>query len=206
MCIYNSITYFIKLKIAAKSLFMRIDTPQIQQIILIGVVCGSFLEISGGIWDSISHILHEPEYFWTIQHIVVYSGIIIISISAILGILFLIKYKTKVKFGLLFIVFGTMLQLSAGYIDSISHDIFGLDGLISIPHQTLESGLSLTSFGALLTSYQTRHRELDFLFILSIILFVFSMGWLIFNLSLLVIDTIVCVLIYQIFSSGCAIL
>ncbi len=122
-----------------------------------------------------------------------------------MGILFLIKCKTKMKFGLLIIIIGTVLQLSAGYIDSISHDIFGLDGLISIPHQTLESGLSLTAFGALLIS-SISNQKLDLLFIISIILFIFSIGWLIFNLSLLVLDTIICIPIYQIFSSGCAIL
>ena len=193
------------MRISDKNLFLHIETQQTQQIILIGTLCGLFLEISGGIWDSISHILHEPEYFWTIQHIVVYSGIITISISAIMGILFLIKCKTKMKFGLLIIIIGTVLQLSAGYIDSISHDIFGLDGLISIPHQTLESGLSLTAFGALLIS-SISNQKLDLLFIISIILFIFSIGWLIFNLSLLVLDTIICIPIYQIFSSGCAIL
>ena len=198
-----------KLKIPDKILNLPtcIIKSHIQKIILLIVVCGSFLEISGGIWDSISHTLHEPEYFWTTQHVLVYSGVVTISISAIMGTLFLIKYKTtNIKLGLFMIIIGSMLQLASGYADSISHDIFGLDGLISIPHQILETGLALTTLGALIISYNMRRQELNILFAFSIILFIFATSWLVFNLSLLVIDTIICVPIHQIFSSGCAIL
>ena len=38
-------------------------------------VVGSVVVVSAGLWDAISHILQEPEFFWSIPHIVVYSGV-----------------------------------------------------------------------------------------------------------------------------------
>jgi len=35
-------------------------------------VLGPVVTVSGGFWDAISHLLKEPELFWTIQHITVY--------------------------------------------------------------------------------------------------------------------------------------
>ena len=35
-------------------------------------VLGPVVTVSGGFWDAISHLLKEPEFFWTIQHITVY--------------------------------------------------------------------------------------------------------------------------------------
>ncbi|MCH7966163.1 MAG: hypothetical protein IIB02_01895, partial [Thaumarchaeota archaeon] len=31
-------------------------------------VLGPVIAVSGGFWDAISHLLKEPDFFWTIQH------------------------------------------------------------------------------------------------------------------------------------------
>ena len=52
---------------------------------LLSAVIGSLLQISGGSWDVTSHLLNEPESFFTPSHTILYSGIGLLSISAIIG-------------------------------------------------------------------------------------------------------------------------
>ncbi|MCY3854510.1 MAG: hypothetical protein OXF28_01620 [Thaumarchaeota archaeon] len=181
------------------------NRTDIEKIILFMAICGSFLEICGGVWDSLSHILHEPEYFWTIQHLVIYFGIIMTSTTAVISMIILLKNKTNIKFGLLMIVIGSTLQLLAGYADSISHEVFGLDGLISLPHQILESGLVIATFGSLIISIKISPHTKHMIIIFPMFLFFSSICWLFFNFSLLIFSTVACVPIYQVFNSGCII-
>ena len=122
------------------------------EIISLLAVFGSFLEITAGMWDATSHILREPESFWTIQHVAVYTGVAMIAGSGILGAIFLITKKVtgNLKRGLQIIIIGSALQVSAGYADSLSHDLFGIDGLVSWSHQPLEIGLLLSALGGFL--------------------------------------------------------
>jgi hypothetical protein len=177
-------------------------------IISILAVFGSLLEISGGIWDAISHILREPEFFWTIQHITVYSGVVMIASSGILGSVFLIKKKVQrhLKRGLQIIILGSIIQISAGYADSLSHDLYGIDGLISWSHQSLEIGLILSALGGFMILSNVKNQTFKQLLPASILTLIFSISWLGFNLSLLFTSPILCTLVYEIFSSGCAIL
>jgi hypothetical protein len=177
-------------------------------VISILAVFGSLLEISGGIWDAISHILREPEFFWTIQHIAVYSGVAMIASSGMLGSIFLIKKKVErhLKRSLQIIILGSIIQISAGYADSISHDLYGIDGLVSWSHQPLELGLILSSLGGFMILSSMKNRKFKKLLPLSIITLIFSISWLGFNLSLLFTSPILCTLVYEIFSSGCAVL
>jgi hypothetical protein len=177
-------------------------------VISILAVFGSLLEISGGIWDAISHILREPEFFWTIQHITVYSGVAMIGASGILGSIFLIKKKVErhLKRGLQIIILGSIIQISAGYADSLSHDLYGIDGLVSWSHQPLEIGLILSSLGGFMILSSIKNQKFKKLLPLSILTLIFSFSWLGFNLSLLFTSPVLCTLIYEIFSSGCAVL
>jgi len=178
------------------------------EIISLLAVLGSFLEITGGIWDATSHILREPELFWTIQHVAVYTGVAMIAISGILGAIFLITKKVdgNLKRGLQIIIIGSALQVSAGYADSLSHDLFGIDGLVSWSHQPLEIGLLLSALGGFLIMIVIKNQKFKKLLPVSILTLIFSISWLGFNLSLIFASPVLCTLVYEIFSSGCAVL
>jgi len=186
-----------------------LPNPQTLTIIVsLLATLGVFLELLGGIWDASSHAVRAPEQFWSIQHAVVYSGVSIVAASSILGFLMLHKkiITGKTKTAVKIVILGSILQIIAGYGDSISHDLYGIDGLISWSHQPLELGLVMSSIGGyLLLSY----RKNDFfkkLIPLSILAVLASSCWLAFSLSLLVSAVPICTLVYEIFSSGCAVL
>ena len=178
------------------------------EIISLLAVFGSLLEITGGIWDATSHILREPELFWTIQHVAVYTGVAMIASSGILGAIFLITKKVtgNLKRGLQIIIIGSALQVSAGYADSLSHDLFGIDGLVSWSHQPLEIGLLLSALGGFLIMTVIKNQKFKKLLPVSILTLIFSISWLGFNLSLIFASPVLCTLVYEIFSSGCAVL
>ena len=48
-------------------------------------VIGPVVVVSAGFWDAVSHILQEPEFFWSTPHIVVYSGVSMTGCAAIWG-------------------------------------------------------------------------------------------------------------------------
>ena len=190
----------------SSSILLRRET--LLEIISLLAVFGSFLEITGGIWDATSHILREPELFWTIQHVAVYTGVAMIASSGILGSIFLITKKVdgNLKRGLQIIIIGSALQVSAGYADSLSHDLFGIDGLVSWSHQPLEIGLLLSALGGFLIMTVMKNQKFKKLLPVSILTLIFSISWLGFNLSLIFASPVLCTLVYEIFSSGCAVL
>lgn len=190
----------------SSSILLRRQT--LLEIISLLAVFGSLLEITGGIWDATSHILREPELFWTIQHVAVYTGVAMIAISGILGAIFLITKKVtgNLKRGLQIIIIGSALQVSAGYADSLSHDLFGIDGLVSWSHQPLEIGLLLSALGGFLIMTVMKNQKFKKLLPVSILTLIFSISWLGFNLSLIFASPVLCTLVYEIFSSGCAVL
>jgi len=190
----------------SSSILLRRET--LLEIISLLAVFGSFLEITAGIWDATSHILREPELFWTIQHVAVYTGVAMIAGSGILGTIFLITKKVtgNLKRGLQIIIIGSALQISAGYADSLSHDLFGMDGLVSWSHQPLEIGLLLSALGGFLIMTVMKNQKLKKLLPVSILTLIFSISWLGFNLSLIFASPVLCTLVYEIFSSGCAVL
>lgn len=190
----------------SSSIFSRLQTTLVMVSML--AVFGTLLELSGGIWDITSHLMLEPEFFWTIQHMAVYSGVAMTGGSGILGSILLIRKKTKgnLKKGILIIIIGSVLSISSGYADSLSHDLFGIDGLLSWSHQSLESGLVLSAVGGFLILTNMNDQKLKKLLPISIVTLLLSISWLGFNLSLLLGSTVLCVPIHQIFSSGCAIL
>ena len=171
-------------------------------------VSGTVVELLAGIWDATSHLMREPELFWTIQHVAVYTGVGMITCSAILSSIILIinPQNTLIKKGLKILIIGTSLQITAGYADSISHEAYGVDGLVTISHLVLETGLLLSALGGFLllsNGTKTRPKIILQLAILSVLL---SSTWIGFNFILLFGSVALCLPVYEAFSSGCAVL
>ncbi|MBA4437117.1 MAG: hypothetical protein ACPG6Z_01100 [Nitrosopumilus sp.] len=187
---------------------LTLKSTTLVSLVSILAVIGPVIIVSAGFWDAISHMLKEPEFFWSPSHIVVYSGVFMTAIAATMGLVLLLRKSVhgSLKTGINFVIIGSIIQIISGFGDSLSHDLFGIDGLISWSHQPLELGLVLASFGAVLIIKNREHTKLKFFLPFSIIAFLFFATWLIFNIVLTFGHTIQCIQIYEIFSSGCSIL
>ena len=183
-------------------------TSTLVSLVSILAVIGPFVVVSAGFWDAISHLQKEPEFFWSMPHIVVYTGVSITTSAAIIGTILLLGNSTKnsLKHGIILIITGSLIQIVSGYADSISHDVFGIDGLISWSHQPLEFGLVLSALGGFLILKNLEKTKLKVFIPFSIISFLFFTTWLVFNLVLIFGNTIQCLPVYKIFASGCSIL
>ena len=108
-------------------------------------VIGPVVVVSAGFWDAISHLQKEPEFFWSPSHIVVYAGVSMTSCAALLGAIMMFRKSIhgSLKTGIKLVVVGSIIQIFSGFGDSLSHELFGIDGLISWSHQPLEFGLVL---------------------------------------------------------------
>ena len=177
-------------------------------LVSILAVIGPIVIVSAGFWDAISHLQKEPEFFWSPSHIVVYFGVSMTTCAAIMGFILMIRKSVhgSLKTGIKLVIVGSVLQIVSGFGDSLSHDLFGIDGLISWSHQPLELGLVLASLGAVLILKNREYTKLKIFLPFSIVAFLFFSTWLIFNLVLFFGHTIQCIQIYEIFSSGCSIL
>ncbi len=187
----------------------RIRSDHLLTLTSVLAVIGPVIVVSAGIWDAISHLQQEPEFFWSTPHIIVYTGVSITTCAAVLGSLVLYRHRSHtlhriLKLGIKLVVIGSIVQLVAGFGDSISHELFGIDGLISWSHQPLEAGLVLATLGAILII--KGHNSDNHLLPFATVSFLFFTTWLAFNLVLVFGYVIQCIPVYQIFSSGCAIL
>ncbi|HWY33584.1 MAG TPA: hypothetical protein VNX68_02990, partial [Nitrosopumilaceae archaeon] len=129
-------------------------------VISILAICGTVTELLGGIWDASTHALRAPEKFWTIQHVTIYAGVGMIVSSSVLGMIILLLHsENKILFkGIKILLLGSILQLVGGYADSISHEIYGVDGLVTPSHLTIETGLFLSALGSFITLCQIDKR------------------------------------------------
>jgi len=188
--------------------FPLLRSTTLVSLVSILAVISPIVIVSAGFWDAISHILKEPEFFWSPSHILVYTGVFMTSFAAVLGCLLLFRKSVHglLKTGIKLVIIGSIIQIISGFVDSLSHDLFGIDGLISWSHQPLELGLVLASLGGVLIIKNREHTKLKLFLPFSIITFLFFATWLIFNLVLTFGHTIQCIQIYVIFSSGCSIL
>jgi len=168
-------------------------------------VLGTSGVLIGGIWDSASHALKIPDSFWTIQHVTVYTGVSIVAFSAAFGTVLSLKNR-KIMLGMILLLAGSAMQLGGGYVDYNFHQIYGIDGLVTSSHLTIESGLLLTSIGGFLTLAKFGYSKTKKLVPFSIVNIIFSATWIGFNLSLLVGATMLCIPIYDLFSSGCSVM
>ena len=171
-------------------------------------VIGPVIILSGGVWDAISHLQREPELFWTIQHISVYTGVSMVTSAGFIGIILLVRNSVKgiLKKGIQLVIVGSIIQLVAGFGDSLSHDVYGIDGLISWSHQPLEFGIVLAALGGYLIIKSRQHTKLGMFLPFSIIALLLLTSWLGFNIFLIFGHVIQCIPVYDIFSSGCSIL
>ncbi len=171
-------------------------------------VVGPVVILTGGIWDAISHLQREPELFWTIQHVSVYTGVSMITSAGIIGIILLVRNSTTgiLKKGIQLVILGSIIQLVSGFADSLSHDLYGIDGLISWSHQPLEFGIVLAALGGFLIMKSRQHTKLKIFLPFSIIALLLLTSWLGFNIFLIFGQVIQCIPVYDIFSSGCSIL
>ena len=171
-------------------------------------VVGPVVILTGGIWDAISHLQREPELFWTIQHVSVYAGVSMITSAGIIGIILLVRNSTTgiLKKGIQLVIIGSIIQLVSGFADSLSHDLYGIDGLISWSHQPLEFGIVLAALGGFLIMKSRQHTKLKIFLPFSIIALLLLTSWLGFNIFLVFGHVIQCIPVYDIFSSGCSIL
>jgi len=115
---------------------------------------GATLAMWGASWDITSHLLRNPETFFTPSHTVLYLGVGISLVSAILILALLIGKKQIRKksfaFGSKLIIAGVIFQVVAGAGDFYWHELFGLDGLLSPTHLTLVLGIMIVSIGSLI--------------------------------------------------------
>jgi len=177
-------------------------------IISIFAVTGPLIILVAGIWDAIHHIQNEPEFFWSDPHIVVYTGVTLVAIASLFSINLLLKNSIEgiLKRGLQLVVIGSIMQIISGVGDSISHDTFGIDGLLSYTHQPLEIGIVLSALGGFLIVKSRQNSNLRAFLPFAIATFLLMTAWLAFNFALYFGHYIQCMPIHLIFSSGCAIL
>lgn len=177
-------------------------------IVAVLAVIGPVVILSAGIWDAISHLQGRPELFWTIQHISVYTGVSLVTAAGAIGLLLLVRNVVKgiLKKGIQLVIIGSIIQLVSGFGDSLSHEVYGIDGLLSWSHQPLEFGIILAALGGFLIMKSRQHTKLKVFLPFSIIALLLLTGWLGFNVFLFFGHVIQCIPVYSIFSSGCSIL
>ena len=177
-------------------------------IISILAVTGPVVILIAGIWDAINHIQNEPEFFWSDPHIVVYAGVTLVGVAALFSVNLLIKNSIQgiLKRGLQLVIIGSIIQFVSGFGDSISHDMFGIDGLLSLTHQPLEIGIVLSALGGFLIVKSHQNSNLKLFLPFAIVTFLLMTAWLAFNFALYFGHYIQCIPIHLIFSSGCSVL
>ena len=177
-------------------------------IISILAVTGPLIILVAGIWDAINHIQNSPEFFWSDPHIVVYAGVTLVAVASLFSINLLIKNSINgiLKRGLQLVIIGSIMQIVSGFGDSISHDMFGIDGLLSLTHQPLEIGIVLSALGGFLIIKSRQNTNLNAFLPFSIVTFLLMTTWLAFNFALYFGHYIQCMPIHLIFSSGCSVL
>lgn len=135
--------------------FGRKKTSPLKSQFVIGCVLisvGILVTTSGGSWDITNHLLHKPETFFSISHLVLYSGIGIAVVGSCL--MFMgnrrLSHEWNTKLPISLVIVGIFAVLVAAPFDYNWHLVFGLDGLLSPPHFVLTAGIFFASIGALL--------------------------------------------------------
>lgn len=125
---------------------------------------GAFLQIGGTSWDVTSHLMNEPETFFTPSHAVLYTGIGLLTLAAGIGGFVLIRNKEikRKSFATAFklLIIGSMVSLVAGPSDFLWHEAFGVDGLLSPPHLALITGMLINSIAVVLGLARIRYAGL----------------------------------------------
>ncbi len=159
-------------------------------IVFLVALSGTTLAMWGASWDITSHLLRTPETFFTPSHGILYLGVGISVISAIMSsIMYLRRRELRTEsfaMGLKLIVIGALIQITAGPGDFYWHELFGIDGLLSPTHITLALGILTTLVGSVIgfsrISFHLQEKNTFLRIILPITygIFWFSIMWLIF--------------------------
>ena len=187
---------------------LSLDVNSRLTIISAHAVIGTLVILVAGIWDAVNHIQNSPEFFWSDPHIVVYSGVFMVAIASIFSVNLLMKNSIHgiLKRGMQLVIIGSIMQIISGFGDSISHDMFGIDGLLSLTHQPLEIGIVLSALGGFLIIKASQNSNLKIFLPFSIVTFLLVTSWLGFNFALYFGHYVQCIPIHLIFSSGCSVL
>ena len=138
--------------------FLDYSNLEVSLFILIVSSLGSVMQISGASWDITSHLLNQPDSFFTPSHAMLYTGIGLIAISAGVSS-YLLRRKNKIKqynsisLSFKLLIIGSFLSLIAGPLDYLWHQNFGLDGLLSPTHITLATGMLINSVAVCIGLY-----------------------------------------------------
>jgi len=198
------------LTVILEKVFSHLSLDSNSQLSMVSIlaVTGTLVILVAGIWDAINHLQNSPEFFWSDPHIVVYSGVFMVTIAAIFSVNLLVKNSIQgiLKRGMQLVIIGSIMQIIFGFGDSISHDMFGIDGLLSLTHQPLEIGIVLSALGGFLIIKARQNSNLKVFLPFSIVTFLLITSWLGFNLTLYFGHYVQCIPIHLIFSSGCSIL
>jgi len=113
---------------------------------LLVATIGAIMQIGGASWDITSHILRQPETFFTPSHAVLYTGAGLATIAAIMGIFVIVRNRQEVRersfyTALKLLIIGAAIELVSGPSDFMWHSTFGVDGLMSPPHLALATGI-----------------------------------------------------------------
>ena len=131
---------------------------------------GILLVTVGGEWDITNHLLNKPETFFSPPHALLYTGVAIALVGTI--VLFSRWYgfssdeKAKFRFPVKLGIIGVFILVGAGPADFVWHSNFGLDGLLSPPHQTLLTGMMICSVASMISilrygeSFRTQNYSL----------------------------------------------
>jgi len=116
---------------------------------LIIATCGSFMQIAGTSWDVTSHIMQEPETFFTPSHAALYAGVGLLTVAAGTSVILLIRNNElrgrSIATPLKLLTIGSAVSLVAGPSDFLWHETFGVDGLLSPPHLALITGMLINA-------------------------------------------------------------
>lgn len=117
---------------------------------LLIATAGGILQIGGASWDITSHILRQPETFFTPSHTVLYTGVGLTTIAAAIGLFIYLRNRQEMRsrsFNTAFklLIIGAAIQLISGPGDFMWHSVFGVDGLMSPPHLALATGILINT-------------------------------------------------------------
>jgi hypothetical protein len=147
-----------------------------------------------------------PDTFWTVQHMTIYFGASLVACSAIAATLVLNHHKYQLKKGMIMIMLGAIFQVGGGYADYNFHEVYGIDGLVTPSHLSIEVGLLLSAVGGFITLSRSTNYILRKMVSISIMSILLAASWIGFNLVLLVCSVVLCVPVFQLFYSGCAVM
>ena len=153
-------------------------------------LAGVALSVWGASWDITSHLLRTPETFFTPSHMLLYTGVGISLISALLNVGLIVRNKQIRNSSFIFasklIIIGAIFQIIAGPGDFYWHEMFGLDGLLSPTHFTLALGILMVSIGVIIgftrirSDFGEKNKFIKTMIPISFGIFWFNVMWLIF--------------------------